>query len=86
MKDLLVLAKGVLLPLFGGRIVSGVPEREPCCMVDRTPSRVGRGPFHVLRAIRATRWHTPFGGTVPGNALNGVTVGSCKYFMYVIQR
>ena len=35
-----------------------------------------RAPLHVLFALRATRWHTPRGGAVPGSVLNGVTFGS----------
>src|ERR1700712_2418987 len=34
---------------------------------------------HVSLAFRATRWHTPVGGILPGSVLKGVTVGSAKY-------
>ena len=80
---------GVLLPLLQGLMVSGVPDREPNRDAERilfTVVEDDRPPFHVLRAKRATLWQTPFGGTVLGSALKGVTVGSCRYFMYVIHR
>lgn len=79
---------GVPLSLFVGLMVSGVSHRNGYGDIGRPRliQDVDRGPFHVRFAMRATLWHTPFGGTVVGRALNGVTVGSWRYFKYVIHR
>jgi hypothetical protein len=44
------------------------------------------GPFQLRLASRATRSNTPCGGMALLPILIGVTVGSCKYIMYVDQR
>lgn len=80
---------GVLLPLRPALIVSGEPALVVSIFSSTATSsplvgglsssdalRLGLAPRQERRASRATRWQTPSGGAVPGNVLNGVTVGS----------
>lgn len=45
-----------------------------------------REPFQLLLASLATRMHTPDGGMPLLPTRNGVTLGSCRYVMYVDHR